>query len=316
VAGSVGVLLSDLWEWFDGTQSARGKAVAFGRGLQAVNILRNRAEDLARGVDFFPSGWCQHDLIAYARENLALAGEYVEDLPVGTAREFCRIPLLLAYSTLAALARGEPKLNRDVVIQLIGHHPCTSICKEKSVSNGSRRNFSLSEMVVVVDETDEPVGVEEKITAHRLGIRHRAFSIFILNSQNELLLQKRARTKYHSPSRWSNTCCGHPRFGESIEEAGRRRLLEEMGFNCDVRKLFAFEYRAELENDLIENEYDHVLIGRFDGKPKPNAREVEGWKWVNLQTIQSDALEHPEEYTSWFLIAIDTLCKKLTTVDK
>jgi farnesyl-diphosphate farnesyltransferase len=313
VAGAVGVFLSDLWEWFDGTQCDRSKAISFGRGLQAVNILRNREEDQARGVNLFPSGWNRKDLSAYAKENLSVADEYLAALPCGPAKEFCRLPLVLAHATLAAMDRGENKLSRDVVLTLVGTEDCAPCEKPKVPFQNSRRQFQMSEIVVVVDEQDHIIGVEEKMTAHRLGIPHRAFSIFILNSRAELLLQKRAKTKYHSAGQWSNTCCGHPRLSESIQDAGRRRLKEEMGIDSPVGELFAFRYRAELENGLIENEYDHVLVGQFDGSPQPNPGEVEAWKWMSLRAVQSDALKHPEEYTCWFKTAIHTLCAKLAT---
>jgi farnesyl-diphosphate farnesyltransferase len=119
VAGAVGVLLSDLWVWYDGTQSRTGDAVGYGRGLQAVNILRNRAEDLGRGVDFFPDGWAEDDFRAYARNNLSRGDAYVNGFPPGLAREFCKTPQDLAYATLEALARGEPKLSRSVVLKLV-----------------------------------------------------------------------------------------------------------------------------------------------------------------------------------------------------
>ena len=119
VAGAVGLLLSDLWAWYDGTPSHRGHAVGFGRGLQAVNILRNRAEDLARGVNFFPDGWGEGDLRCYAERNLTLAEAYVETLSPGPANDFCRLPLSLAYATLDALARGESKLSRSTVLEIV-----------------------------------------------------------------------------------------------------------------------------------------------------------------------------------------------------
>jgi farnesyl-diphosphate farnesyltransferase len=119
VAGAVGLLLSDLWAWYDGTTSHRGYAVGFGRGLQAVNILRNRAADVARGVNFFPSGWSEEELRVYAMDNLTLADAYVENLAPGPAKGFCRIPLSLAYATLEALARGEPKLSRTTVLEIV-----------------------------------------------------------------------------------------------------------------------------------------------------------------------------------------------------
>jgi farnesyl-diphosphate farnesyltransferase len=120
VAGAVGVLLSDLWVWYDGTPSRAGDAIGYGRGLQAVNILRNRAEDLGRGVDFFPDGWTENDFRTYARRNLSRGDAYVKSFPLGPAREFCRIPQDLAYATLDALERGEPKLSRSVVLELVG----------------------------------------------------------------------------------------------------------------------------------------------------------------------------------------------------
>lgn len=121
VAGTVGILLSDLWAWYDGTPTHRGYAVGFGRGLQAVNILRNRADDLARGVDFFPDGWNEEDLQRYAKRNLSLAGAYAETLSCGPASDFCRLPLSLAYATLDALARGDSKLSRARVLEIVGH---------------------------------------------------------------------------------------------------------------------------------------------------------------------------------------------------
>jgi farnesyl-diphosphate farnesyltransferase len=119
VAGSVGLLLSDLWAWYDGTQTDRLNALGFGRGLQAVNILRNHAEDVARGVDFFPPDWLAEDMQSYARRNLALADAYTGALPPGPALDFCTLPLALAYATLDALARGEEKLSREAVLQIV-----------------------------------------------------------------------------------------------------------------------------------------------------------------------------------------------------
>jgi farnesyl-diphosphate farnesyltransferase len=122
VAGAVGLLLSDLWAWYNGTQSNRIHAVGFGRGLQAVNILRNHAEDVARGVEFFPSGWRVEDMHAYARRNLALADAYTGDLPPGPVLDFCVLPLALAYATLDSLARGESKLSRSDVLQIVNQY--------------------------------------------------------------------------------------------------------------------------------------------------------------------------------------------------
>lgn len=119
VAGAVGLLLSDLWAWYDGTQTDRAQALGFGRGLQAVNILRNHQEDLLRGVDFYPEGWSDADVHAYARRNLTLAEAYTQSLPTGPALDFCRIPLALALATLDTLVKGEAKLSRSAVLALI-----------------------------------------------------------------------------------------------------------------------------------------------------------------------------------------------------
>lgn len=173
----------------------------------------------------------------------------------------------------------------------------------------------MREQLILVNEHDEAVGVEEKITAHLNGSLHRAFSIFIFNSAGQLLLQKRACTKYHSRGLWSNTCCGHPRPGESIKEASRRRLREEMGFDCELREAFEFTYRADLEDGLIEYEYDHVLTGVFDGNPIPNGGEVDDWKWIDLTTLRLDMRARPQKYTCWFIISVDELCRSVKSAE-
>jgi isopentenyl-diphosphate delta-isomerase len=172
--------------------------------------------------------------------------------------------------------------------------------------------LKVMEQVILVNERDEITGIEEKIKAHFLGVLHRAFSIFIFNTDGQLLLQKRASTKYHSRGLWSNTCCGHPRLGESIINASRRRLWEEMGFDCEVNESFEFIYQTELDNDLIEHEYDHVLIGKFDGSPNPSRDEVDDWKWIDMETLKLDMRENPETYTYWFRISLDLLCARLS----
>lgn len=169
----------------------------------------------------------------------------------------------------------------------------------------------MQEQLILVNERDEAVGVEEKLTAHLNGALHRAFSVFIFNSAGRLLLQKRASTKYHSKGLWSNTCCGHPRPGEPIEAAARRRLFEEMGFDCEVKKIFDFIYRASLEDGLSEHEYDHVLTGLFDGDPTPNGDEVDDWKWVDLTALRLDMRARPGEYTYWFKLSFDELCRSV-----
>jgi isopentenyl-diphosphate delta-isomerase len=167
----------------------------------------------------------------------------------------------------------------------------------------------VKEELILVNEDDQMVGVGEKLQTHLIGALHRAFSAYIFNSAGQLLLQKRSSTKYHSQGLWSNTCCGHPRPGESIKEASRRRLREEMGFDCELKEVFEFIYHVKLNNGLYEHEYDHVVVGTFDGHPTPNRDELDEWKWVDPMTIKVDIEEHPEEYTHWFRISLHELCR-------
>jgi isopentenyl-diphosphate Delta-isomerase len=175
--------------------------------------------------------------------------------------------------------------------------------------------FGLREEVILVNERDEPVGVEEKLETHSRGALHRAFSVFVFNSTGQLLLQKRAGIKYHSKGLWSNTCCGHPRPGEATADAARRRLYEEMGFVCEVRKVFGFIYHVKLDGGLIEHEYDHVLVGNFDGTPDPSREEVADWKWAGLSTLRRDMRLRPDDFTYWFRLCLDPLCEHLLSSD-
>lgn len=161
------------------------------------------------------------------------------------------------------------------------------------------------EKVILVNEQDEPIGEMEKMEAHEKGLLHRAFSVFIFNEKNELLLQKRASSKYHSGGLWSNSCCSHPRKGETVVEAGTRRLIEEMGFSVPLEAVFSFIYKAELDNSLTEHELDHVLIGRYNDGPIINLDEVEDWKYIDLDSLSDDMKNHPEIYTEWFKIIFD-----------
>lgn len=167
------------------------------------------------------------------------------------------------------------------------------------------------EKVILVNELDEVIGEMEKMEAHEKGILHRAFSVFIFNDRNELLLQKRASQKYHSGGLWSNTCCSHPRLDEQILAAGTRRLEEEMGFSVPLQSTFSFIYEAKLDNDLTEHELDHVLIGRFSGIPTMNPAEVEDWKYLGLDELAADMKASPELYTVWFHIVFDRVRTEL-----
>ena len=161
------------------------------------------------------------------------------------------------------------------------------------------------EDVILVDKEDNQVGLMQKLEAHQKGLLHRAFSVFIFNSEYKLLLQKRAISKYHSGGLWTNTCCSHPREGEDIIDAANRRLSEEMGIKTSLRKVFEFTYRAELDNNLIENEFDHVLYGVYDHDPILNKEEAEDFKWVDMETLKSDISVNSDNYTVWFKIAFD-----------
>ena len=165
----------------------------------------------------------------------------------------------------------------------------------------------MEEKVILVDSDDHEIGIAEKLRTHREGALHRAFSIFVFNSKGELLLQKRAKGKYHSAGLWTNTCCGHPRPKEPIQQAVHRRLMEEMGFDCDLKEIFSFTYKVQLANDLVEHEYDYVFMGTYDGDPTPSPEEADDWKWTDLEELRTDVQMNPDRYAAWFRICIDKL---------
>lgn len=161
------------------------------------------------------------------------------------------------------------------------------------------------EKVILVNEKDEQIGLMEKIEAHEKALLHRAFSVFVFNDKNELMIQRRALSKYHSPGLWTNTCCSHQREGESNIEAGKRRLQEEMGFSTDLKDTISFIYKAPFDNGLTEHEFDHILVGYFEGEPNLNPDEVAEWKWMSLEAIEEDMQANPSIYTEWFKIIFD-----------
>ena len=163
----------------------------------------------------------------------------------------------------------------------------------------------MEEQVILVNEKDEPIGLMGKMEAHEKGLLHRAFSVFVFNSKQEVLLQQRAACKYHSPNLWTNTCCSHPRAGETNQQAGERRLQEEMGLQVPLQEVFSFIYKAPFDNGLTEHEYDHVLIGYSDAQPQINPEEVASWKWLSLEAIKEDILQAPERYTAWCKIIFE-----------
>ena len=168
------------------------------------------------------------------------------------------------------------------------------------------------EYVILVDTADCELGTMEKMEAHQKAVLHRAFSVFIFNDRGELMLQQRAAHKYHSPLLWTNTCCSHQGQGESNIEAGKRRLREEMGFEVDLDQKFHFVYKAEFDNGLTEHELDHVMVGYYNGEPTINPEEVASWKWIDMEVLQQDMKDHPQQYTAWFKIIFDRFVEFLT----
>lgn len=163
----------------------------------------------------------------------------------------------------------------------------------------------IEEHVILVNDKDEQIGTMPKLEAHQKAVLHRAFSVFIFNDKNELMLQQRAKHKYHSPMLWTNTCCSHQRVGESNLQAGKRRLKEEMGFVVDLKETISFIYKAPFDNGLTEHEFDHVMVGHSNLEPVINPEEVESWKWMPLEAVKLDIKTHPELYTEWFKIIFD-----------
>jgi len=154
--------------------------------------------------------------------------------------------------------------------------------------------------VILVDADDVAVGTAGKLDAHRRGLKHRAISALVHNSAGEMLLQRRATAKYHSGGLWTNACCSHPHPGESVADAARRRLQQEMGVNCPLKPLFRFAYRAEVPGGLIEDEIVHVFGGQHDGPVEPDPAEVGEFKWIALRDLENDLRERPDAYTVWF----------------
>lgn len=161
--------------------------------------------------------------------------------------------------------------------------------------------------LILVNEADEPIGVMEKMEVHQKAMLHRAFSVFIFNSDNQLLLQQRAFDKYHSAGLWSNTCCSHPEPGEETKASANRRLKEEMGIETPLKHAFHFIYRAAFQNQLTEYELDHVFIGRYDGEISPNSTEVNGIAFHSVKDILQDMQTNPDEFTVWFKMILPHL---------
>ena len=154
--------------------------------------------------------------------------------------------------------------------------------------------------VILVDEADTPLGRCEKLAAHRTGVLHRAFSVFLFDGEGRWLLQQRHPDKYHSGGLWTNTCCSHPQPGQETVDAARIRLRHEMGVEAEIRPLFQFTYHAQFDDGLIEHELDHVFVGNFQGTPLPDPAEVCDWRWVDSTELMEEMATHPEHFTVWF----------------
>lgn len=166
-----------------------------------------------------------------------------------------------------------------------------------------KKTVTMDDLLILVDKYDREVGFLNKLSVHRSGVLHRAFSIFIFNTQGELLLQQRADGKYHSAGLWSNTCCSHPIKGEEFEATIARRLKEEMGIVCETKFQYSFIYKAVFENGLIENELDHVYFGTSNDAPQPDADEVKDWKYIDMQQLKEEIDLHPEKFSAWLKVS-------------
>ncbi|WP_256576728.1 MULTISPECIES: isopentenyl-diphosphate Delta-isomerase [unclassified Pseudomonas] len=168
------------------------------------------------------------------------------------------------------------------------------------------RAKAMEEMLILVSPQDRPTGSAPKMQVHRQGLRHRAFSIFIFDLHGRLLLQRRAAGKYHSAGLWTNTCCGHPRPGERTSAAARRRLREEMGLDCELQEVTAMLYREQVTDQLIEHEYDHILIGLGTADPQANPEEAQDWQWLTLETLTQQLQADPQRFTVWLRRIVET----------
>lgn len=163
----------------------------------------------------------------------------------------------------------------------------------------------MEEKVVLVNEKDEVLGLMEKMQAHENGLLHRAFSVFLFNENGDMLLQRRASKKYHSPLQWTNACCSHPRANETYKQAAERRIKEELGITCDISEKFHFIYKADVGQELWEHELDHVFVGKYEGDFQLNPDEVQEVRYISMQDLEAEIKLHPEHFTEWFKIILE-----------
>lgn len=171
----------------------------------------------------------------------------------------------------------------------------------------------MKENIILVDKGDVVLGPIEKLEAHKKGLLHRAFSVFIFNSKGQLLIQQRADGKYHSAGLWTNTCCSHPNYGETTLDAIQRRMKEEMDMVAEVEFKFKFTYKALLENNLSEHEIDHVYFGFSDELPTINPKEVKNWKYISMEELEEELTTHPENYTAWLKICFPEVLRHVSS---
>ena len=163
----------------------------------------------------------------------------------------------------------------------------------------------MEEQVVLISENDEVLGLMDKMQAHENGLLHRAFSVFLFNEKGEVLLQKRAAEKYHSPNQWTNAVCSHPREGETYLEGAQRRLKEELGIEAmELTPKFHFIYKADVGGNLWEHELDHVFTGNYDGNFSLNDEEVSEIRYITMEALDAEMESNPENFTEWFKIIL------------
>ncbi len=158
--------------------------------------------------------------------------------------------------------------------------------------------------LILVDRKDREIGIGEKISVHKKGLLHRAISVYIFNPKGQIMMQQRAKVKYHSPLRWSNTCCTNCYVGESAIQSAHRSLKTEMGFDCGLTEAFTIIYKADVGNGMIEHEFLHVFFGRRTRNPRINPNEVNDWKWMNLDEIDNDIKINGNDYSEWLKLLI------------
>lgn len=163
----------------------------------------------------------------------------------------------------------------------------------------------MEEFVVLVNPEDKVLGLMEKQQAHVNGLLHRAFSVFLFNRKGEMLLQKRASGKYHSPLKWTNAVCSHPRIDETYLDGAKRRIKEELGIEVDISQKFSFIYKADVGNNLWEHELDYVFTGTFEADFNLNKNEVEEVRYISMEDLDKEIIEHPENFTEWFKIILE-----------